>query len=137
MSLTMRKIKNTDFPNLYERFLLDQNLTRGDYEAILSLAVVFLNSDNLLVQKLGYRIIVIYTNRTRDFAPLYEIAINKGLYPIVKLIDERHLSETDRNFFTELNASMIEMYKESSMFFFCFKYRKSYRKAANCHLLFC
>lgn len=116
MSLTMRKIKNTYFPDLYERFLLNQNLTRGDYEAILSLAVVFLNSENLLVQKLGYRIIVIYTNRTRDFAPLYEVAINKGLYPIVKLIDEHHLSETDKNFFTELNASMIEMYKENSIY---------------------
>ena len=116
MSLTIRKIKNTDFPNLYERFLLNQNLTHGDYEAILSLAVVFLNSENLLVQKLGYRIIVIYTNRTKDFAPLYEVAINKGLYPIVKLIDEHHLSETDKNLFTELNASMIEMYKENSIY---------------------
>lgn len=116
MSLTIRKIKNTDFPKLYERFLLDQNMTRGDYEAILAVAIVFLNSDNLIVQKLGYRIIVIYTNRTKDFAPLYEIAINKGLYPIVKLIDEKHLSDAGRNFFTELNASMIEMYKESSIY---------------------
>ena len=116
MSLTIRKIKNTDFPKLYECFLLDQNMTRGDYEAILAVAIVFLNSDNLTVQKLGYRIIVIYTNRTKDFAPLYEIAINKGLYPIVKLIDEKHLSDAGRNFFTELNASMIEMYKESSIY---------------------
>ena len=116
MSLTIRKIKKTDFPNLYERFLLNQDLTRVDYETILSLAIIFLNSENFLVQKLGYRIIIIYTNRTKDFAPLYEIAINKGLHPIVKLIDERHLSEMDKTFFTELNASMIEMYKEGSIY---------------------
>ena len=116
MSLTLRKIKNTGFPALYERFLLNIKMTQRDYEAILALAVIFLNSDNLIIQKLGYRIVVIYTNRTKDFAPLYEVAINKGLYPIAKLIDEKHLAETRKNFFTELNASLIEAYKEDSIY---------------------
>lgn len=116
MSLTLRKIKNTGFPALYERFLLNIKMTQRDYEAILALAVIFLNSDNLIIQKLGYRIVVIYTNRTKDFAPLYEVAINKGLYPIAKLIDEKHLAETKKTFFTELNASLIETYKEESIY---------------------
>ena len=116
MSLTLRKIKNTIFDSLYKRFLLNDNLTRSDYETILSLAIVFLNSSDLSVQKLGYRIVVIYTNRTRDYAPLYEIALNKGLYPVAKLIDSHHLNEEKRNFFTEFNASFIESYKENTIY---------------------
>ena len=63
MSLTLRKIKNTNFESLYKRFLLNDGLTRSDYETMLELAIVFLNSVELTVQKLGYRIVVIYTNR--------------------------------------------------------------------------
>lgn len=116
MSLTLRKIKNTNFEPLYKRFLLNDGLTRSDYETILALAIVFLNSSELTVQKLGYRIVVIYTNRTRDYAPLYEVALNKGLYPIAKLIDSHHLKEEERNFFTEFNASFIESYKENTIY---------------------
>ena len=116
MSLTLRKIKNADFSSIYKKFLLDENMSRSDYETILSLAIIFLNSDDLSVKKLGYRIIVIYSNRTGDYAPLYEIAINNGLYPIVKIIDSRHLSEEQKNFFTELNAAYIESYKPKSIY---------------------
>ena len=116
MSLTLRKIKNTNFESLYKRFLLDEGLTRSDYETMLELAIVFLNSAELAVQKLGYRIVVIYTNRTRDYAPLYEVALNKGLYPVAKLIDSRHLKEEERTFFTEFNASFIESYKENTIY---------------------
>ena len=41
MSLTLRKIKNTNFESLYKRFLLDEGLTRSDYETMLELAIVF------------------------------------------------------------------------------------------------
>ena len=117
MSLTLRKIKNTNFESLYKRFLLDEGLTRSNYETMLELAIVFLNSAELAVQKLGYRIVVIYTNRTRDYAPLYEVALNKGLYPVAKLIDSHHLKEEERTFFTEFNASFIESYKENTIYF--------------------
>lgn len=116
MSLTLRKIKNADFSTIYKKFLLDENMSRSDYETILSLAIIFLNSDDLSVKKLGYRIIVMYSNRTGDYAPLYEIAINNGLYPIVKVIDSNHLSEEQKNFFTELNAAYIESYKPKSIY---------------------
>ena len=90
--LTLRKIKNTPFPSFYRRFLLDNDLTSEDNRRMLSLAVLFINSDNIYVQQLGYRIIVIYGNRSNDYLPLYEVALNKGLYPIAKFIDRNHIS---------------------------------------------
>ena len=46
----------------------------------LSLAIIFINSENIFVQELAYRIIVICENRAKDYLPLYEIAVNKSLY---------------------------------------------------------
>ena len=102
-NLTLRKICNTDFPKLYKRFLLDEDLSSKEYERILSIAILFINTEILYIQRLGYRIIVIYGNRTGDYSPLYEIAINKGLYPIAKFIDSKYLSGERETFFTELN----------------------------------
>lgn len=114
--LTLRKIKNTSFPSLYRRFLLDDGLSNDDYRRMLSLAIIFINSENIFVQQLGYRIIVIYGNRTKDYLPLYEIAVNKGLYPIVKFIDNQHIAADKRNFFTEINSAFAESYKENGVY---------------------
>ena len=114
--LTLRKIKNTPFPSFYRRFLLDNDLTSDDNRRMLSLAVIFINSDNIYVQQLGYRIIVIYGNRSKDYLPLYEVALNKGLYPIAKFIDRNHILEGKRNFYTEINSSFVESYKENGIY---------------------
>lgn len=117
MNLTLRKIKNTGFTSLYKNFLLKDKFSVNDYEKLLSIAIIFLNSEDYNIQRLGYRIVVIYTNRTNDYAPLYEIAINKGLYPIVKFIDEHYLKEENRNVFTELNSSYLEMFRFGKVYF--------------------
>lgn len=111
-NLTLRKICNTDFSKLYKRFLLDEDLSSKEYERILSIAILFINTEILYIQRLGYRIIVIYGNRTGDYSPLYEIAINKGLYPIAKFIDSKYLSGERETFFTELNSAFLEIFKE-------------------------
>ena len=117
MSLSLRIIKNTNFSSLYRRFLLDKELSKSDIEKMLSLAVIFLNSNDDNVIKLGYRIIVIYCNRYRDYSPLYEVSINKGLYPITKFIDEQYITDEDKSFFTEFNSSFLEIYKSNSIYF--------------------
>ena len=84
MKLTIRNIKSTGFINLYKKLLSNSILNKSEYLTLLSVAVIMLNSDDSNVKKWGYRIIVIYCNKTKNYAPLYEIAINKGLYPTVK-----------------------------------------------------
>lgn len=110
--LTLSKLKNTDFINVYSKFLKNDQLTRSDYELVLSLAVCFINSQNADINRLGYRIIVQYANRTQDYAPLYEIAINYGLYPISKMIDAKFIDEERKNIFTEFNNAITEYFKD-------------------------
>lgn len=109
--LTLTRLKHTNFPSVYKNFILNNSSDDIDYHSILALAVVLINSQNIYVQRLGYRMVVIYCNQTEDYRPLYEISINMGLYPISKFI-----SVTDTSFaessslFLELNDSFVENY---------------------------
>lgn len=114
--LTLKKIKNTSFSTIYNRFIIGDKLTSKEFECILALAVCFTNAEDVNVQRLGYRIIVEYCNSTSDYAPLYEITINKGLYPICKFIELHHLPKERRNFFTEWNDAFLEQYSASSIY---------------------
>ncbi len=112
-NLTIRILNNTSFPDAYEAFLLDRDMTIDKYRMMLSLAILFLNGSSDNVQKLGYRIIVIYCNRMGDYKPLYDIAINTGLVPVAQFIEERIIAlNEDKNIFTELNAAFNFLYLE-------------------------
>ena len=108
--LTLAKIKNTDFALLYERFIIGEKLSKKRYEILLAIAICFTNADDINVQQLGYRIVVEYCNQTNDYSPLYEIAVNKGLYPVSKFIEKHHIDDSRRNFFTEWNDAFTEQY---------------------------
>ena len=108
--LTLAKIKNTSFELLYNRFIIGEQLSEKQYESLLAIAICFTNSKDINVQQLGYRIIVEYCNQTGDYIPLYEIAINKGLYPVSKFIDLHYIDDQKRNFFTEWNDAFVEQY---------------------------
>ena len=84
--LTLVRLKKTTFPDIYKDFLVKDELCLYSLEKMLSLAVIFINSGNKHIVQLGYRIIIIYCNKTGDYRPLYEISINYGLIPISKLI---------------------------------------------------
>ena len=122
MKLTIRNIKSTGFINLYKKLLSNSILNKSEYLTLLSVAVIMLNSDDSNVKKWGYRTIVIYCNQTKDYAPLYEIAINQGLYPIVKYIDNKVLGES-HNVFTELNSAYLEIFKSGNVYFSEQQYR--------------
>lgn len=64
--LTIRILNKTNFSNAYEEFLLEKDMNRSKYVAILSIATLFINSSNENIRKLGYRIVVIYCNRVKD-----------------------------------------------------------------------
>lgn len=108
--LTIKIIKNTNFNELYRRFLINKDMSSLDYKKMLSLAIIFINYGDINVKKLGHRIITIYSNRTKDFLPLYEISINKGLYPISKCIEDSLDGDEKENFFTEFNSALIDSF---------------------------
>lgn len=108
--LTLAKIRNTDFASLYDRFVVGEKLSQKQYEILLAIAICFTNADDINVQQLGYRIVVEYCNQTNDYIPLYEIAINRGLYPVSKFIEQHYVDDFKRNFFTEWNDAFTEQY---------------------------
>lgn len=108
--LTLAKIRNTDFASLYDRFIVGEKLSQKQYETLLAIAICFTNADDVNVQQLGYRIVVEYCNQTNDYIPLYEIAVNKGLYPVSKFIEQHYIDDSRRNFFTEWNDAFTEQY---------------------------
>lgn len=114
--LTLLKIKKSNFPELYNRFIIGELLSDNEYECILAIAICFINADNEHIQKLGYRIIVDYCNQKGDYNPLYEIAINKGLYPVSKYIELHCTEDRMRNFFTEWNDAFTEQYRANEIY---------------------
>ena len=114
--LTLAKINNTDFKLLYEKFIIGEKLKQKQYEILLAIAICFTNAKDVNVQQLGYRIVVEYCNQTNDYVPLYEIAINKGLYPVSKFIELHYVKDGKRNFFTEWNDAFTEQYAYGSIY---------------------
>lgn len=108
--LTLAKIRNTDFASLYDQFIVGEKLSQKQYEILLAIAICFTNADDINVQQLGYRIVVEYCNQTNNYTPLYEIAVNKGLYPVSKFIEQHYIDDSKRNFFTEWNDAFTEQY---------------------------
>ena len=113
--LTLAKIRNTKFASIYDRFIVGEKLSQKQYEILLAIAICFTNADDTNVQQLGYRIVVEYCNQTNDYIPLYEIAVNKGLYPVSKFIEQHYIDDSKRNFFTEWNDAFTEQYVSSEV----------------------
>lgn len=113
--LTIQKLKNTEFPNLYQNFMLHPNIPEKDIISILSVAIYLINKDNSFFQRLGYRIIVEYCNKYHNYKPLYEIAVNLGLFPISRFIEEHYIDNKNQTFFTMWNDAYAEQYKMGNM----------------------
>ena len=76
------------FLSVYQKLFSNNELSGDDIDKILSIVVLFTNQSDELMQRLGYRLALAYGNKTKDFTPLYDIAINSGLMPVVALIKE-------------------------------------------------
>ena len=114
--LTISKIKNTNFNLIYDKFIIGEKLNKKQYESLLAIAICFINAEDKNVQQLGYRIIVEYCNQTKDYTSLYEVSINKGLYPVSKFIEQYIIDDERKNFFTEWNDSFMEQYAERDIY---------------------
>src|SRR5699024_4020121 len=90
--------------------IIGEKLSQKQYEILLAIAICFTNADDINVQQLGYRIVVEYCNQTDNYIPLYEIAVNKGLYHVSKFIEQHYIDDSKRNFFTEWNDAFTEQY---------------------------
>lgn len=108
--LTLTRLNNTNFEKLYKKLITNKELTGEEKLKILELALVFFNSSSIQIKELGYRIIVLYCNKYKFYQPLYEIAINEGLYPIAKFIE---IKMSTSNLNTEMNSIFLDKYSNN------------------------
>lgn len=109
-----RNLSSSFFEQSYLKLQLNQELEDSEIQNLLKNAIVFSNYGDLDLQKLGYKIIVSYSNKYSDYKPLYDFAINKGYIPISKLIEEQLSNESDfeDHFFNLLFSSFQDNFKE-------------------------
>ena len=86
----------TYFANSYAKLQLNLQLDETEIHHLLKNAIIFTNFGDINIQKLGYKIIVTYSNKYNDYKPLYDFAINKGYIPISKLVELKY-SENNLN----------------------------------------
>lgn len=110
--LTLRKLYNTEFPELYKKLQIGIELSDEELEKILSIGIFLTGLDNKNLQRLGYRLFLLYSKITDDYKPLYELSLNKGLIPISKFI-ENNLNYSKRygNIYTEINSIESDEFK--------------------------
>lgn len=113
-----RKINSTFFETAYKKLQLGQELTEEEKNNLLSNAIIFSNYGDSDMQKLGYKIIVTYSNSYSNYKPLYDFSINKGYIPIAKFIEEKHSEERNINnhFFSLFLSSFKENFKEKNYY---------------------
>ena len=110
--LTLRKLYNTEFPELYKKLQIGIELSNEELEKILSIGIFLTGLDNKNLQRLGYRLFLLYSKITDDYKPLYELSLNKGLIPISKFIENNlNYSERYGNIYTEINSIESDEFK--------------------------
>lgn len=110
--LTIKKLYNTEFPKLYEKILKNEEVSELELEKILSIGIFLVGLDDKKLQKLGYRLFLLYSRITNDYKPLYEISLNKGLIPISQFIKNNlRYSEDYDNLYTIINDIVSDKFK--------------------------
>ena len=110
-----RRSQNSDFTSLFEKLILNKEISDEEIQYLLKTAIFFLNFGDTYLQRLGYKILVVYSNRYNDYKPLYDFAINKGFIPISKFIESKNITEKD-SFFEMFFSSFHENFKEQNYY---------------------
>lgn len=116
--LTLRVLRNMDFTALYRKLLLGMEMNISEKEAVLKIAVIFINTEEKNIKDLGYRIVVLYSNLTLDYEPLYDIALGQGYIPITKSIEKNSIlsKRFGATFGSEFLSSLGEIYNSNGIY---------------------
>ncbi|MCP1601729.1 hypothetical protein J2S82_003686 [Aeromonas caviae] len=115
--LTIRKLANTRFKDLYFQLLKEDAMEDSDVVKLLAIAVLLLNHQTPEIKHLGYRIILFYGNLTGRYEALYDVALNHGLHPVSAVIS-RHFSDDDHqsgSFIRNIVGSYIDTFREQDI----------------------
>src|SRR5699024_12532056 len=80
-------------------------------------AVILINEEDEYIARLGYRIIVFYTNQTKDYKALYDVSLNLGIIPLVKSIEEiTNNKRLEESFLGNFNSAFSENFKKNNIY---------------------
>lgn len=116
--ITIRRLRNsistTTFESAYHALLLGKEDALSDTQKqhILKIAIVLLNTGDTHLQKLGYRLVLSYSNLFNDFQPLFDAAINLGYIPVSRFIELYHFdrANTTDSFFQTFQDAFQDNY---------------------------
>lgn len=113
-----RNLTSSFFEESYIKLQLNKELNDTEIQNLLKNAIIFANFGDLDLQKLGYKIIVSYSNKYSEYKPLFDFSINKGYFPISKLIEQQHINNPgfDDHFFNLLFSSFQDNFKEKNYY---------------------
>lgn len=115
--LTIRKLGNTKFKDLYFQLLKGDELGNTQIVKLLAIAVLLLNHKTLEIRRLGYRIILFYGNASGQYQALYDVALNSGLHPVSAVISS-YFSEDDHrseSFIRNIVGSYIDTFRDQGI----------------------
>ena len=114
-------LKSDYFDNIYKKLLKkDISMTNKEKHFLLVSSILFLNSNDTKINKLGYRIIVKYSNLFNDYIPLYDVAINLDYIPICHFIEKmnKYQKYFNERFNNILMSSYCSLFKETNNIYF-------------------
>lgn len=116
--LSLRVLKNTKIGETYKKLLTREELDSREQIVLLQTAIILMNVDDVSLKKMGYRIVLMYANRTKDYIPLYDVALNLGYIPIAKTIEgmDSYKEKFENKFFNMFFSSFKESFKVGNNF---------------------
>lgn len=114
-----KNLLESDFLKLYKELLsLKPLLDKADIRKLLIWAILFFNQKDDGVKRLGYRIVLRYSNYFKDYIPLYDFSINAGFIPVSKFIENKKYGrEVQGDGFLNLYLSSFkEMFKANGKY---------------------
>lgn len=115
--LTIRKLANTKFKDLYFRLLSKYEMEDSEVVKLLAIAVLLLNHQTPEIKRLGYRIILFYGNLTGRYEALYDVALHHGLHPVSAVIGNNFPENDHRSdsFIRQIVGSYVDTFRDQGM----------------------
>lgn len=114
-ALTLRIIRASKLAELLKSLYFSME-TKAQSLAVLKIALLFLNNEKQVIKEFGYRLLLKYSNKTKDFVPLYDIAALLGFIPIMSMLKNQSLLPTNEGFLDTLMASYRENFKAGDIY---------------------
>ncbi|NOI68338.1 DEAD/DEAH box helicase family protein [Vibrio sp. 99-8-1] len=118
--LTYNRLIHHSFSKTYQSFketynqLFDTSEIEDHQRAkILAIVVLFSNQSDKLLNKLAYRMALAYGLKTFDYKPLYDIAINTGLIPVVALLKQVNAFSVDNGMQDSFISNLMDSYVDN------------------------